>query len=235
MVNPINNSIYGYTGIFRQPFSNGSFYGNTLFVVTDQAHSELNLFILSDGCFMDAYRIASQPTYQKVNIFVPCTNILFISDLFRLVTTLKKLKEVTWYHPQKYKTANPQNVLFELSQNQANLFTSASIYNFIVRMKTSNCDIDDMYDFDVTNGKEKHYFTLGASKEYVQSLIEGKQYDAIHLPYNTYYSISTTAKEIADDNKKNARYLCPNNLNNVSEFTGIMCEEFIRPIRLMSN
>ena len=54
MVNPLNKSIYGYTGLFRQPFSNGTFYGNTLFVITNEAHSELNLIILSDGFFMDA-------------------------------------------------------------------------------------------------------------------------------------------------------------------------------------
>lgn len=235
MVNPLNKSIYGYTGLFRQPFSNGTFYGNTLFAITDEKHSELNLFILSDGFFMDAYRIASQPTYQKVNIFVPSLNVLFISDLFRLVTTLKKLKDVMWYHPKKYKTENPQNVLFELSQNQANVITSPSIYNFIVRMIPSTCDIEEMYDFDVTNGKDKFYFTLGASKEYIETLILGKTFDIIHLPYNTYYAIGTTGRELVKDNKKIARYLCANNFNNVEEYNEMMCSGFALLPRLMSN
>lgn len=235
MVNPLNKTIYGYTGLFRQPFSNGTFYGNTLFAITNESHSELNLLILSDGFFMDAYRIASQPTYQKVNIFVPFLNVLFISDLFRLVTTLKKLKEVMWYHPSRYTTENPQNVLFEVTHNRANVMTSSSIYNLIIRMIPASCDINDMYDFDVSNGKDKFYFTLGSSKKYIESLITSKKYDTIHLPYNTYYAISTSGRELVEDDRKLSRYLCANNFNNVEEYNEMMCSGFALLPRLMSN
>lgn len=237
MINPVNKSHVGYTGIFRQPYANTEMYGPTLYAITNEIHSEINLLVLCDGFYNDAYRILVSTTFRKVHIFIPSLGIQFISDVFRLVTDLKRAafpdKAIYWHYPIKYTTTNPTNVLFEMSQLLDTKYVSESIPALSITMEEEKgIGLDGIYNFIVVNGKMKELFTLGMTKEEVQAIPTGT-YDRIHMPYCTFYGASTTARELGCIDKGLIRNVVPNNFRNTVEFysskdTGFMNQERIR-------
>ena len=214
--NLVNKSYYGYTGMYRQPYANAAGYGDSLYLITDEAHFEANLIVLSDHFFRDAYRILSQPTYQEVHIFVPSIDMVWISDIFGLVMSLKAYKKnVYWHYPDKYYPKHT-NVLFEMAQILLPKYQSKVIPGLTIDMVKEN----DVYSFKVINGKKREYFSVWCKKDDAIKLINSGLYDAIHLPYNTFYYAGTSAREIACDTdiQKLARKVVPNSFRNRDEF-----------------
>lgn len=234
-VNPYNKSRYGYTGLFRQPYANQGTHGDTLYAITDEKCQECHLLVLSDGFFKDAYQFASQPTYQAVHIYVPSIGVLFISDLFRLVTTLKKIKRnVFWHFPVKYKTDDPVNVLFEMAQSQK--MTTMGQVDSLMQLSISfvqSSVSDSWYDFKVVNGKNVDYFSLAMTEVKLNEILATKTADRVHLPYNTYYLDSISAKDVACHMPGDTRYIVPNNFRLGQEFVESMSCGFALIDRLL--
>lgn len=233
-VNPYNHTSYGYTGLFRQPYANQSMYGDTLYCITSENHQIIHMLVLSDGFFKDAYRILSQPTYQMIHIYVPSAGMLFISDLFRLVTSLKTYKrDVFWHYPTITPAENPENVLFNMAQLCGNTFRDSTIPNLTVQMFDSESTAaTGWYDFGLINGKRKEYFSL-VMTESKWDMVCKSGYDLVHLPYNTYYLPSITAIELYCKDEKNGRKIVPNNFRNVADFKDAAMKKYALCERLM--
>lgn len=215
MQNPVNKSYYGYTGLFRAPYSNNAGYGDSLYLITDESHYEANLIVLSDHFFHDAYRLLSCPTYQEIHIFVPSLDTVWISDLFGLVMSLKAYKKnVYWHYPTGRTLTEPINVQFDMSQLRPTLYQSKRINNLMIRLISNN----GFYDFEVINGDKKEYFTVCTTEEQLKGLIA--DHEAIHMPYNTYYYGGDSAREIAcgANAKQYTKYIIPNSFRNRDEF-----------------
>lgn len=211
-------TVSGYSGLYRQPYANSATYGDTIYLVTDALHQELNLIILTPGCYRDAYRIASSMTYQRVNLFIPSVDALFISDVFRLVTDLLKIKKsVKWYYPEKIKVS-PSNVLFEAAEMRGNLYVSPTISNFNVEFKLSS-ELDPnhrFYDFFVTEDKLCSAFCMYMDDAKLKKLVS--EFDEIHVPYNCTFYGGLTCRECADLYPSISQKLVANNFKCKEEF-----------------
>jgi hypothetical protein len=211
--------IAGYTGLYRQPYPNGSTYGSTMYAITDKLHQELDLLLLTPGCYSEAYALCSGVTYQRIHIFVPCMDALFLSDVFRLVTDLMKRKlSVQWHFPGKV-TTSPGNVLFDMAQVKGGNFASDLIEDLTIEFKRSISGDDDhpYYDFYVCDGESYVVFCMEMDAEKLTTLMTG-EYDEVHLPYNTTFYGGLTGRECIALNEKWAYKLIPNNFKSREEF-----------------
>lgn len=219
--NSFNDSIYGYTGLYRRPYSNQRIYGDTIYAVTDELHQEIHMICLSPGFYMDAYQILSCMTYQDIHIYVPVLDATNISDLFGLVMDLKKIKKhVEWHYPVKYRTTNPHNVQFEMAQNDHMSITSQRITNLIIKFEDAGYQAipNLIYDIKVCNGSKGDIFSNYPTEEKVAARKIDMLYKTIHIPYNTLYYGGQTAKEIVAINRAYGRYIVPNSLKCREEF-----------------
>ena len=128
----------GYTGLYRQPYANQMTYGDTIYVIMDELQQEANVLMLTPGAYKDAYRLLSMPSIQFVNIFVPSMDVLWISDVFRLVVDLIKIKrEVKFYYPEKI-SVGLVNALFNISCKTLNTFRSKRTPNLLINYEVSS-------------------------------------------------------------------------------------------------
>lgn len=215
----------GYSGLYSQPYANASTYGDTVYLIPDAIHQEMNVLILTPGAYRDIYRILCYPTYQKINLFVPSMDVLFISDIFRLVTDLRKVKaEVKWYYPETVSELSPKNMLFETAQMKSNLYKSSTIPGLTIEFKVANTldETHRFYDFEVCDGTEYNYFTLYMDDTKLKSLVNsysGKSASAhIHLPYNKSFYGGLTGKECGQILGKKSCILTMNNFKCREEF-----------------
>lgn len=230
--------ISGYTGIYRQPYPNNATYGDSIFMITDEKHQELDLFLLTPGCYKDAYMIASSPTYQIINIFPPAMDGLFISDVFRLVTDLLKIKKaVKWYYPDKVDFV-PTNVLFQVNQMRGNYFSSPNITDLAIEFKRSNTLDDDHRFYDIYLCMDDIYagFIMYMDAAKLTSIMTASTEDAVdfvHMPYNTTFYGGLSAIECGKLNKAWMPKIVPNNFRCREEF--IMCRDtdFSLPKRII--
>ena len=178
----------------------------------------------------------------KDNLFVPSMDVLFISDIFRLVTDLRKVKaEVKWYYPETVSGLSPKNMLFETAQMKSNLYKSSTISGLTIEFKVAN-SLDEshrFYDFEVCDGAEYNYFTLYMDEAKLDSLMStysGKSAPAhIHLPYNKSFYGGLTGKECAQILGKKSCILTMNNFKCREEFIeATTCGEYGKPERLIS-
>lgn len=223
--NPYNKSIYGYTGLYRRPFSNQRIYGDTIYAITDETHQEIHMIMLSPGFYKDAYQILACPTYQDIHIYLPVLDISNISDIFGLVMDLKKTKKsVMWHYPQKYRTTNPKNVLFEMCQYDKMTFTSNHITNLIITFEDAGyTDVPDLiYDIKVCNGSKGDIFTIYPQASKAEARMSDRLYKMIHMPYNGLYYGGMTAKEIVAERRAYGQFITPNNFKCREEFLEVM-------------
>lgn len=216
--------IAGYSGLYRQPYANTNTYGDTIFAISDTQHQELNLIILTPGFYKDAFRLASSISYQKINIFMPCMDDLFISDTFRLVMDLTKIKKtVQWFFPDKVNTT-PANVLFEMAQVRNNFFVSPVLDGLSIEFKLSDSRDENhrYYDIYVCDDDAYIVFCMYMDAEKLTKLMTAQdQYDAVHLPYNCTFYGGLTCRECAKLNPSWKKRLVPNNFACREEFVEV--------------
>lgn len=230
--------ISGYSGLYRQPYANNATYGDTIFCITNEKHQELDLFLLTPGCYKDAYKMACSPSYQIINIFVPSMDGLFISDVFRLVTDLLKIKKtVKWYYPDKVDFV-PTNVLFQVAQMQGNYFSSANISEVAIEFKRSNTLDQDHRFYDIYICMDDKYVAFmmymdaaKLTKEMTMSASDAV--DFIHMPYNTTFYGGLTAKECGKLNAAWMPKIIPNNFRCKEEFYECRESDFTMPQRFI--
>lgn len=208
----------GYTGLYRQPFADHGLYGETLYVITDMYHQELNILILSPGSYMDICRFATAVTFQRVNLFVPTMDALFLSDIFRLVVDLQKIKKtVRWYYPEKV-VVSPPNKLFETAQVYSAHFISKAIADLRIEMMPASTEENKkgLYDFRVYDGKSYDLFSLYMTEaKMVESL--NCTYDKIHFSYGAGFYGGVSVREMSNHNAWRGK-MVPNNFSSLAEF-----------------
>ena len=232
----MGTTVAGYVGLFRQPFANSAVYMDTMYLVTDALHQELNLILLTPGAYRDAYRVASQMTYQKVHIFTPSMDALFLSDVFRLVIDLQKIKKsVKWYYPEKIKPV-PTNVLFEVAQSTSNRYVSSTISELQIVYRLSNT-VDPshrFYDIYVADGVRNIAFCMYMDADKLATMTTSGDFDEVHLPYNCTFYGGMTVRECVASDPIAARKLVANNFKCREEFTEAVHLELLPPRRLVS-
>ena len=210
--------VVGYTGLYRQPFSDNIAYGDTLYVITDDAHQELNVIILTPGAYAEVFRMASSITFQRINLFVPSMDALFLSDVFRLVVDLQKIKKIVrWYYPERV-SVRPPNMLFEHAQVLSTYYLSKLIEGLTVSFQSASTDENKagLYDFKVYDGKLCDYFSLYMTKDKMANLLSSKM-DRVHFAYNSTFYGGCTVRELHEYNSWRP-HMVPNNFMNREEF-----------------
>lgn len=226
--NAYNDSVYGYTGLFRRPYSNQRIYGDTIYAITDEPHHEIHMILLSPGFYMDAFQILSCLSYQDIHLYVPVVDLTIISDLFGLVMDLKKIKKnIMWHYPVKYRTENPHNIQFEMAQDDHMSFTSPNIKNLIIKFEDAGYAATPnlVFDIKVCNGAKGDIFSNYATEEKVAARKTDLLYKTIHIPYNTLYYGGQTAKEIVGISRGYGRFIVPNSLKCREEYHEVVSSE----------
>ena len=210
--------VVGYTGLYRQPFSDNITYGDTIYVITDDAHQELNIVILTPGAYAEVFRMASAITFQRINLFVPSMDALFLSDVFRLVVDLQKIKKtVRWYYPERIDV-KPPNMLFERAQVLSTYYLSKSIDGLTISFQSASPDLNKtgLYDFKIYDGRLCDYFSLYMTKEKMANLLKSG-IDRVHFAYNSTFYGGCTVRELTDYHSWRS-HIIPNNFMNREEF-----------------
>ncbi len=172
--------ICGYTGLYKEPISGEM---NALYMATGGDKNELNIIILTPGAYNEVFRFASSVSYPKINIFVNCMDVLFISDVFRLVQNLKHFKPVVnLIYPGKINCETSDSFKFSVIKDM--IFQSKENQSFIFEYIKSSPSLEkELYDIVFMNGEKKILFTPYMTDEKI-STIKGL-YDEIHIAYNT--------------------------------------------------
>ena len=228
-------AIKGYTGLFRQPFSDARLYGDTIYVISDEIHQEICVILLSPGFYRDTYRILSNPTYQKIRLFVPSIDSMWISDIFRLIADLRKIKlNVELYYPTDLKL-DITNMLVTTACHKASVFISDVIDLKIKYGVARMVDRHTIYDIVIICEGKKEIFTL-YMEDAVLSRYMTSNIDYLHIPYNCSYYGGLTGMEAAKLCTKGQKMkLIMNNFKCREEFIeATTCGEYGKPERLMS-
>lgn len=210
----------GYIGVYKQPYANTLTYGDTAYGVFDALHQELNILVLTPGAYREIYNFASAPSAQYINFFVPSMDVLWISDIFRLVTDLTKIKKsVNLYYPDPI---NPglTNALFNIACKRYNSFISKRIDSFRIEYHLSDGSRADhkFYDIHLFDGEKYHIFTLFVDKDNIDNVLKYSAVDRIHMPYNTVFYGGLTAIECAKLRPELVKKVIVNNFNCREEY-----------------
>lgn len=213
----------GYTGIFKQPYANTDHYGDSIYVIADTKNQELNLILLTPGCYKDAYFVASAVTYQYINIFVPSMDSIFISDVLRLVFDLRRIKKMVQFIYPQHVTISPANVLFDQSHLKLSNYVSTHIPSCHITYQPADSSESmasaHLYDISVYDGKQFMLFTLKMDTTKLTTAFTGTdKYDSVHLPYNCTFYGGLTAKECGKLNPRWSPQIVANNFACREEF-----------------
>jgi len=176
--------ISGSTGNFKQPIEDLSLYGPTMYGVSDANKEELNLIILTPGCYYDAYKIIRQIGFQDVKIFVPAIDVLFISDIFNLLMeTIEYKPTIQWVFPKQFTL--PSSATFENSQIIAETYVNQINSSIIIEYRDAGILGREVYDILVKDGASVHYFCQYITPEKLETLYNAEAITTIHLPYTS--------------------------------------------------
>ena len=193
----MSSVVMGYNGLYKQPYPNERTYGDTIYAVTDDKHQEMNIILLTTGAYKDAYVLASDMTYQYINIFVPSLDITFISDVYRLYMDLLKIKKhLKWVFPDNVPTALKTHVLFDIGHIAVKLYASITIPNLTIEYRDSGASSElPVYDIYVSDGIRAVNLCQYADEKKLKSLFRNKEFDEIHMQYNGTFYGGLTYKE----------------------------------------
>ncbi len=174
------NNICGYTGLYKEPISGEM---NAIYMATGGDKNELNIIILTSGSYNEVFRFASSVSYPIINIFINSLDVLFISDIYRLVENLKHFKpSVNLIYPGKVNCETSDS--FRFSINKTNLFQSSQNQSFIFEYLLSSQSLErELYDIVFMNGEKKILFTPYMTEEKINEIKD--KYDEIHMAYNS--------------------------------------------------
>lgn len=207
----------GYTGNFKQPLSDLSLYGPTIYGVSDINKQELDLILLTPGCFYDAYKIIKQIGFIDVKIFIPSLDVLYISDIFNLIMDIAKYKPtIQWVFPLLPQI--PTSTLFEAMQLKNTFYQNSIDSNITIEYIPSEIAGRSVYDILVKDGNKTRYFCQYLSTTKLDLLYDLETIDEIHIPYtSTLYGGLDYMDAISID-KKYASKLVANDFCSVDEY-----------------
>jgi hypothetical protein len=225
----------GYIGIYREPYSDLRCYGDSIYAITDENQQELILILLTPGCYKEAFALASHMSFQRIKLIVPSMDVLFISDVFRLVTDLMKIKKsVKWYYPEHIATT-PANVLFEMAQ-MTNNYLASDIGGTTIEFKLSSSRDENHRFYDIYVCRDDSYivFCMYMDAEKLTKLMTSTDhYDQIHMPYNCTFYGGLTGRECGALNSQWTGRIVPNNYGCTEEYAEAANTGFCIPTRAM--
>lgn len=206
-----------YNGIYLQPHLKEE--NSTMAYLTNEERDTLILFLLSPGLFQDAYKLASNPSYRYVYIFIPSSNFLFLSDVIRLQNALSPLKlKCNVIYPinidDKYTNMDFKNNFLKRNNILLNEENGASSIKY---MKiTSN----NIYNIHISINNGGYVFATYLDKDILNILHNDELVKEIHLFYTSSLFGGLTFKDIKEDysiRKISSKIRC-NGFNNYEEF-----------------
>ena len=236
----LGETAFGYVGLFNQPYANKQ-YGTCMYAIGNAADAELCLVLLAPGNFMDAYTMASKPTWQNIHIFPSQLDPLFLSDVYRLVLELRRIKESVIIHfPCKPKFAE------EFEYDDRFLFAFDTTPYFV--MSDNRCYIEFTSDVSmdcltsgilITNTTEKIHIVPYFNEEMIEnggldleSLNPSYQ---LHVPYVPGYYGGMSWLDMYNSKKYTMDYIVPYCFNNWEEFESAKSKAKIIPKRWGAN
>jgi len=186
-------NICGYTGLYKEPL-NGKM--NAVYMATGGDQNELNIIMLTPGAYNEVFQIASSVTYPIINIFINSLDVMFISDVYRLVQNLKPFKmSVNLVYPGSVDCETSDS--FKFAINNASTYQSSQNQSFVFKYVLSSTTLDrEIYDIIFMNGEKAILFTPYMTAEKVTEIKE--LYTEIHLPYNSTLYGGLTGLQVYD-------------------------------------
>lgn len=169
----------GYIGWFKQPLERPQNTKPTMYVVADHNKQEMDLVLLTPGCFLDAYRHIKTFGSVKTRVFIPSLRMEWISDIFNLYMSARNITDIKWVFPNRseHSSFEEGHILEVFHQNE---FDSHCGVGYI-----HNESVPQVYDIEVYDSDGKHYFSQYATEENVLDLAEDEMLADIHLPYRS--------------------------------------------------
>jgi len=214
-------SLY-YNGIYDASASVINKYKKTLPYLTNRTKQDLVLFILTPGLFNDAYKLASDPGYQRVYIMFPSDDHLFLSDIVRLQNTLSEIKvscQVVFPHRiKKYGNSTFWNNF--IKRDHLLISSDDGVYHEsftgIRYMKTTK---DNIYNFLVSIDTGGFLFANYLDDTMLDEYNSNGSIDQIHLPYTSTLYGGLTFKYLKEnmEYRKKVRKIYCNRFVNTTE------------------
>lgn len=201
-----------YVGRMKQPLQNQSVDNPSIFIASDSLKCELDIILLTPGCFLHAYNFIKSFQPKYVTLFMPSLKPEFISDVFNLYMTLKDRMPINWVFPDEYP-----HVTF--SQGQIKSFSYQNRFSSDITITyVENSVADRVYDLIVRSKHGTHYFSLSITENIIKELFCKKELTFIHIPKSvTLYGGETfdsiTCKEI-----KYKRKLVPFDFESIEDY-----------------
>jgi len=183
----MSNIVSGYVGLFMDKASDmkNPIKNHSVYAITGEDKKELNLIILTQGAYKTAYNLAKGVTYPCINIFVPCMNHLFISDIYRLVLDLQESRmNVKLYFPVVPKDDTLPEWFTSMIDNST--FISTEYLGLVIRYVKANEKSDiGYYDIIVEDGKTSKYFLTYLDENKAELIYIDNTLNDIQMGYNT--------------------------------------------------
>lgn len=176
----INNAgLYGYFGILQQPHSKN--YETSIFSMTDEDRSELNMIISQPESFMSAMNLCRRVHFKTINIFAISYDINFLSSIFNLANMLRNSNLiVNTIFPENIEYQS--NIVFTRFHQIANSFQS--LVDPSMGIKYIPTKIDGVYDVLVIYQDKTIYMSTYINQDKLKAiLIEYPDISEIHIPF----------------------------------------------------
>lgn len=183
----MSNIVSGYVGLFTDKSSdmNNLIKNHTVYAITGEDKKELNIIILSLGAYKTAYSLAKSVTYPYINIFVPCMNYLFISDIYRLVLDLQKSRLKTNLYFPEIPTDIKLPEWFTSLIN-TNAFISREYLGLTISYSKANQESEiGYYDIIVEDGASSKYFLTYVDEAKADVIFSDNSLNDIHMSYDS--------------------------------------------------
>jgi hypothetical protein len=173
--------ISGYQGVVIPPRNKTNY--NSLFLITDNDRTELNIIANQPGFYEDAYNIAKMVSYQTVNIFAVSISALFISDIFRLVNDLSKIKaNVKFVYPEAINIQT--NLDFDMRKLIQSSYVNQADSNITIEYEKTSIVMDGgLYNIHVRDGVKHRVICAYVDATTLPTLYNNTEVSEIHLPY----------------------------------------------------
>ncbi len=206
--------ISGYIGWFKQPLERPKTSKPTMYMVSDWKKGEMDLVLLTPGCFLDAYHHIKIFGAVKTRIFVPSLRMEWISDIFNLYMAAKNITDIMWVFPERsdHHTFEQGHILSHAYNNEENPICGVSY--------VKNDNVDDVYDLIIYDSDGGHYFSQYLSEEeYSQLLEKESECVDIHIPYRSTVYGGLSYMELYEKDPAFARTKCvPHSFLSVADY-----------------
>ncbi len=218
--------VNGYAGLFKQPIiDTKNNLEPTLFCSINSSTHTLVLVIISPECYNLAYRIATDSRYEDIVIIPTSLDALFLSTVFNLVMSLRKIKPVKWIYPDRLHF--PTSVEFINSQTVSNTFmfqgeAEGLVFdtNFsLIKSDAPNRTLP-VYDIVIQDMMKTRYFMQYCNLEKIEKVIkECGEKTEIHMAYSSTLYGGSVYKDISNVTMKY--------FNNIRVHSFVHLEEYL--------